>query len=70
MVVRGVVTMAKPIRSIKTEELTDGTVIVLPMGRTATVKGKPSIGRKYVTIRTQHGKARLLIGDEILVEGG
>lgn len=50
------------------EKLEDGMVICLPFGRTATIAGKPKVGRKFVTFKTQHGKSRLLIGEPVLVE--
>lgn len=53
---------------VKAEELTVGTVILLPFGKTATVSEPPKVGRTFVTIRTQHGKSRLRKGEEVLVE--
>lgn len=52
----------------KAEDLVKGTVILLPMGKTATVSEPPKVGRTFVTFRTQHGPAKLRRGEEVLVE--
>lgn len=55
---------------VRATRLTDGTVMALPMGRTATIDGAPKVGTTFVTFRTEHGPTRVRRDDEVLVEEG
>ena len=56
------------IRSIRAIELREGMKILLPFNKTATVRGTPKIGRRYVTYVTEHGTSRVFMDAELEVE--
>lgn len=54
---------------IQARALKVGDVILLPMGRTATIKDDPKIGRIYVHTRTEHGPSRFTLYQEVQIQG-
>lgn len=56
--------------TIKAEQLAEGDTLLLPFGRTATVKRIKPVGprTRYVQFVTEHGKTRIEVGTEIQVE--
>jgi hypothetical protein len=52
----------------KAEELKKGDVLALPFQKTATIVTDPTIGRTFVSFRTEYGPTRVERGSEHLVE--
>jgi hypothetical protein len=53
---------------IDAKELSEGDVLLLAMGKTATVKRPPKVGRQFVTFYTEYGKSRVEVYDQVLVQ--
>lgn len=45
-------------KEIHAKDLKPGDVLVLPFGKTATIQ-TAKVGRKFTTIRTEHGTSRI-----------
>jgi len=55
-------------KAIPATDLREGMILALPMGRTATVRGTPRVGRQFVSFITEYGATRVEIRDEVLIE--
>jgi hypothetical protein len=49
-------------------ELRKEDVLLLPFNKTATVQEWPKIGRRFVSFKTENGKTRIGLYDEVHVE--
>lgn len=54
-------------RNVKGKNLKVGMVLALPFGKTATIS-EAKAGTRFMNFRTQHGKSRIELETEILVE--
>lgn len=56
--------------TIKAEQLAEGDTLLLPFGRTATIKKIGPVGprTRYVKFVTEHGRTRIEVGTEVQVE--
>lgn len=59
--------MARTTKLIKATEFKKGMTFALPMGREATIRNHPFVGRLYVSFKTEHGKTRVEKNHEALV---
>lgn len=55
---------------IKAEQLSEGDTLLLPFGKTATVKRIKPVGprSRFVKFTTEHGATRIEVGTEVQVE--
>lgn len=55
---------------IKAEELSEGDTLLLPFGRTATVKKVHPVGprTRYVRLITEYGVTRIEVGTEVSIK--
>lgn len=55
---------------IKAEQLGEGDTLLLPFGKTATIKRIKPVGprTRYVQFVTEHGKTRIEVGTEVSVQ--
>lgn len=54
-------------RSVANKKLKPGMVLALPFGKTATIT-EVKIGRQYVTFKTEHGKSRVGVHGDSMIE--
>lgn len=53
---------------IASEALSQGDVLAMPFGKTATIKTVPVVGTEYVVFTTEHGETQVPTGMEVYVK--